>query len=492
MRTRVKGGWVIGHDNGHHTLIRDGEVVYEDDTIVFVGRDFPGEVTSEIDGTGMLVAPGFIDTHVHAGYQAQKRMITDVGRPDYFGQPFLEFDVAREGTTVGGDPRFFSEEDKKLNADDPWALFTTVELIRNGVTTFVEMGAPVHMQEALAKAVDRIGIRAYLGAGYDLGGWVGGQGGRLTRVIDEAQGSKVFADSVAFSERIDGSCGGRVRAILAPKRVETCSVTQLQKTASIAQANKFPVCIHAAYSVHEFYDILREHQKTSIQLLDHVGLLDLGPSLNIGHGNFVAEHRRLAYSGGNDIELMGAHGSTISHCACNLVRRARFLDTWSKYRKAGVNVALGSDTYPRDMIMQMRTASYFAKVLEHDLQCRERRGGIQCRDTRGCAVVGSRRSRPPFAGRQGRHHPHRSAQHSSWARARPVHSLVECGIGDDVKTVIVNGQICMRDRVIDGIDDSQLLAAAQRLGERTWANWQDWDTLGRSAEEMCPMSYAMM
>ena len=74
----------------------------------------------------------------------------------------------------------------------------------------------------------------------------------------------------------------------------------------------------------------------------------------------------------------------------------------------------------------------------------------------------------------------------------PVHSLVECGIGDDVKTVIVNGRMCMRDRVIDGIDDAQLLAAAQRLGERTWRNWQSWDTLGRTAEEMCPMSYAMM
>ena len=122
-------------------------------------------------------------------------------------------------------------EDRKLHAGDPWALFTAVELIRNGVTTFVEMGAPVHMQEALAQAVDRIGIRAYLGAGYDLGGWVGGPGGRLTRVIDEAQGAKVFADSVAFSERIDGTSGGRVRAILAPKRVETCSVAQLRKTA---------------------------------------------------------------------------------------------------------------------------------------------------------------------------------------------------------------------------------------------------------------------
>ena len=51
-----------------------------------------------------------------------------------------------------------------------------------------------------------------------------------------------------------------------------------------------------------------------------------------------------------------------------------------------------------------------------------------------------------------------------------------------MKTVIVNGRMCMHDRVIDGINDAQLLAAAQRLAERTWANWQDWDTLGRSGE----------
>jgi cytosine/adenosine deaminase-related metal-dependent hydrolase len=492
MKTRVKGSWVVGHHNGRHALIKDGEVVYENDSIIFVGRGFAGDVDEEIDGTGMLVAPGFIDTHVHAGYQAQKRMITDVGRPDYFGQPFLEFDVARAGTTVGGDARFFSDEDKRLHASDPWALFTAVELIRNGVTTFVEMGAPVHMQEALAAAVERIGTRAYLGAGYDLGGWVGGPEGRLTRVVDEAAGAQVFADSIAFSQRIDGKAGGRLKAILAPKRVETCSVEQLRKTAELARQHRFPVCIHAAYSVHEFYDILREHQKTSIELLDLVGLLDLGPLLNIGHGNFVAEHRRLAYSGGNDIDLMGRHGCTISHCPCNLVRRARFLDTWTRYRKAGVNVALGSDTYPRDMIMQMRTASYFAKVLEHNLSAASAAEVFDAatlsgarsldRNDLGRLAVGAKADISIINLRSMRHGPVRD----------PIHSLVECGIGDDVMTVIVGGEVCMRDRVIDGIDDAQLVAAAQRLGDRTWANWQDWDTLGRTAEQMCPMSYALM
>ena len=134
MKTRVKGSWVVGHHSGRHTLIKNGEVVFENDGIIFVGLGSAGDVDEEIDGTGMLVAPGFIDTHVHAGYQAQKRMITDVGRPDYFGQPFLEFDVARAGATVGGDPRFFSDEDKRLHDGDPWALFTAVELIRNVVT----------------------------------------------------------------------------------------------------------------------------------------------------------------------------------------------------------------------------------------------------------------------------------------------------------------------------------------------------------------------
>src|SRR5205814_5182219 len=38
-----------------------------------------------------------------------------------------------------------------------------------------------------------------------------------------------------------------------------------------------------------------------------------------------------------------------------------------KYTEAGINMTLGSDTYPRDLIMQMRTASYFGKVMSKSL-----------------------------------------------------------------------------------------------------------------------------
>ena len=73
----------------------------------------------------------------------------------------------------------------------------------------------------------------------------------------------------------------------------------------------------------------------------------------------------------------------------------------------------------------------------------------------------------------------------------PVKSLVECGVGDDVETVIVDGRDLHAGSDHRGSDVGELLKAAQLVGERTWAHWQDWDTLHRTADEMCPMSFPM-
>ena len=89
MRTRIKCGWLVGHANGHHTLWRNAELVFEQNTVLFVGERFDGEIDREIDAREKLVAPGFIDAHVHSGHRASHRLISDVGRGDYFGQPFF-------------------------------------------------------------------------------------------------------------------------------------------------------------------------------------------------------------------------------------------------------------------------------------------------------------------------------------------------------------------------------------------------------------------
>ena len=150
MRTRVTCGWLVAHAGGHHTLWRNAELVYEGNTVLFVGERFEGAVDREIDARDKLVAPGFIDTHVHSGHRASHRLISDIGRGDYFGQPFLEISVAREGARVGGDPRYVRPDDNSVAEDLLFnARFTVAELLRNGITTFVEFGSQLRVQQAL-------------------------------------------------------------------------------------------------------------------------------------------------------------------------------------------------------------------------------------------------------------------------------------------------------------------------------------------------------
>jgi len=494
MRTLVGGGWVVGFAEGTHTLIPEGIVVYEDDRIAHVGRRFDGRAEVEIDARGKLVCPGFIDTHVHSGHRASHRLITDAGRPDFFGQPFLDISVPREGRRVGGDPRYARPTDADADAGNRLlATFTIAEMLRNGITTFMEFGSQLRVQEALLGEVERLGLRAYLGAGYDSGRWVGDEKGRLKRVVDEAAGVKEFESAMAFIRKVDGSVNDRVRGLLAPREVETCTLDLLRATRRAADELRLPIVTHAAYNVIEFYEIVREHRMTPVELMESVGLL--GRDLTVGHGNLIADNGFMSYSGGRDLELMGRHGVTVSHCPVNIARRARSLDSWQKYRAAGINLALGSDTYPRDLIMQMRVASYFGKVMSHNLL------SASAAEVFEAATLGGARA----LGREdlGRLAPGAKAdivvidlETRDGLRFGPVRdpikALVECGIGDDVVTVIVDGIVRMRDRVIPGVDLSAVRREAQAAGEGVWGRVQEWDPLGRTAEQISPWSFPLV
>lgn len=494
MRTRINASWVIGHANGQHQLIRDGVVVYEGNSIVHAGRNFEGHVDKTIEAKGKLAAPGFIDTHVHSGHRASHRLITDTGRPMYYGQPFLEISVPREGRIVKGDPRYLKHGDAGSEAAFQLnATFTVAELLRTGVTTFVEYGSQLRVQDALLAEVTRLGIRGYLAPGYDCGRWVGDERGRLKRVRDDGMGLKGLETALDWIAKHDGAADGRVRGILVPREVETSSIELLERTREAADRLKLPIATHAAYSVLEFHDVVREHMKTPIELLHDLGLLR--PTLNIGHGNFIADNPNLNYAAGRDLSLMGAAHATVSHCPINIVRRARTLDNWKKYEDAGVNMSLGSDTYPRDMVMNMRTASYLGKIMSHSYFAASAGDVFRAATLGGAISVGREdlgRLAPgaladiiliDLSGRGTlRYGPVRD----------PVKSVVECGVGDDVDTVIVDGKICMENGVIPGVDFARLCEEAQAAGEHVWDTLAEWDPLGRSAEEACPWSYPMV
>ncbi len=494
MRTKIEASWIVGHERGQHQLIRDGAVVYEGNTVIHVGKRFEGQVDKTIDARDKLVAPGFIDTHVHSGHRASHRLITDTGRPMYYGQPFFEISVPKEGKIVKGDPRYLKHGDAGADAALQLnAIYTVAELLRAGVTTFVEYGSQLRVQDALLAEVTRLGARAYLAPGYDCGRWVGDERGRLKRTRDDQAGLRGLETALEWIAKHDGAAGGRVRGILVPREVETSSMELLTRTRAAAAERKLPVATHAAYSVLEFHDIVREHMMTPIELLESLELLR--PTLNIGHGNFIADNPNLNYSAARDLALMGRAGVTVSHCPINIVRRARTLDNWKKYQEAGVNMAIGSDTYPRDMIMNMRTASYLGKIMSHTylaatagevFRAATLGGAISVgRDDLGRLSPGARADIIviDLTGRNSlRLGPVRD----------PIKSIVECGVGDDVDTVIVDGKICMEGGVIPGVDFAALRNEAQQAGQAVWDSVEEWDPLGRTAEEASPWSFPLV
>jgi cytosine/adenosine deaminase-related metal-dependent hydrolase len=283
-----------------------------------------------------------------------------------------------------------------------------------------------------------------------------------------------------------------VRGILVPREVETSSLELLRRTVEAADERKLPMATHAAYSVLEFHETVRQYTMTPIELLHSLGMLR--PTLNIGHGNFIADNPNLNYSRACDLRLMGEARVSISHCPINIVRRARVLDNWKRYREAGVNISIGSDTYPRDMIMNMRTASYLGKIMSHTYLAATAGEVFEAATLGGAISVGRDdlgRLTPGAAadiiivdlsGRDTlRYGPVRD----------PVKSLVECGIGDDIETVIVDGRVVVQGGKIPGVDFADLRKQAQAAGEAIWATLPEWDPLGRTADDACPWCYPL-
>lgn len=474
MRTVIRGGWVIGYAKGSHRLYRDGIVVVEDDRILGVGYGYDGPADSTIDARGRIVCPGFVDTHVHLGIRSAHRLLQDAGRQDFFGQPMTHF-VPREGTA----PPY---EDRELSA-----CYTAAELLRSGTTTFLGIGDARRGLDELVDQVGRLGLRAYLGPGFQSAHRVGAAEGRVKFVWDEAHGQEELAEAVAWIRKVDGAHDGRVRGLLAPEGTDDTSIELFQATREVADTLGVPITTHAAYNIVEFHQVVERYRMTPIELLHAAGLLR--PDLIIGHCNFVAENRITNYAGGRDLELIAAAGATVAHSPVNLVRRGRCLDNWERYRRAGVRISLGTDTFPRDIVLQMRTASYVAKVLTGSYLAAPAADVFTAATIGGADALG----RPDL----GRLAPGAKADlivvdtpGFRWGPVRdPVKSLVDCGVGDDVDTVMVDGVIRMERQRIPGVDVESLCGEAQRAAETFWDKLPEWDPLGRTADEACPWSF---
>ncbi len=342
--------WIVAWDDetGGHKYLQGADVAFTDDAIVQVGGRYEGAVDEEIGGAGVCVMPGLINIHNHTS-----SMPTFKGLREELANPRFYMSALYDGWNLF----VVAPEDRVWNA-----RFAHCELLKSGVTTFVDMCRPF---PGWLDAVVDSGLRACFAPLFESAVWHTENGYRLDYIWYDDNGQKVFDEALAVIDAAVNHNSGRLSGMIAPMAVDTCTADLLRDSMAVAVERDLPFQLHAGEAVMEFLEITRRTGKTQIQWIAELGLL--GPRTIIGHGIFLDHHSWLHWSTRDDIGLLASTGTSVAHCPTPFSRYGITLESLGAYLDAGINIGIGTDCSPHNMIEEMRTAAIMARVTDENM-----------------------------------------------------------------------------------------------------------------------------
>lgn len=472
-RTAIEAGWVVAYDGRGHRLLRNGTVVIEGQQIIHVGPTFDGRVDERIQAHDRILTPGLISTHAHiAGSPLDRSFIEDVGNPQFYYSGLFEMLPVRSAAQDEAGSRACVE-------------FSMGELLRGGVTTVTEMGSH---GEYVVDCAGRFGLRCYVAQGYRSGRWLTRDGRSVSWEWDEEAGRQGLRHALDFIERYDGAHAGLVSCFLSPMQVDTCTRELLVESRRLADELQRPLQIHTSQSVTEFQELLRRHGMTPIAWLNEIGLL--GPRVILGHAIIIGGSSWSTYPPG-DIKVMVDSGCSVAHAVWVFARRGIAMESFARYRRAGVNVSLGTDTNPQSVLEAMRWTAVISKIVDRDTRV------ATGADVFEAATLGGARA----LGRDdlGRIAPGAKAdlvlwKGSSWTMSPlrdPVKNIVFNATNEDIDSVYVNGRQVVAGGTVLAADEARILADLQAAGERMWPRMAEFDWAQRGVDELSPLTYPL-
>ncbi|MCD6029367.1 MAG: amidohydrolase [Thermomicrobiales bacterium] len=472
-RRRIDASHVIAYQDDGHRYLRDGVVVTDGSDIVHVGPagSWTEPVDETIDATGMVLTPGFVNTHAHlADSPLDKSFVEDMGRRQFYLSGLFEYLPVRS--------QAMDEE-----AANSGLAFSMAELLRTGTTTVMEIG--FHGEEAVRQA-GKVGMRLYMGLGYRSARWYTDDGKTVKYAWDEEAGLRGLERAVRFIEEHDGAQNGRIKGFLSPLQVDTCTADLLRKSRNAAVSMGVPLALHTSQSVNEFLEMTQRHGLTPIEWLREIGFL--GPEVILGHAIITAPGTWSNWSG-DDIGILADTGTNVAHCVWVFARRGMAMESFARYLARGVNMTLGTDTCPQSMIEGLRYTAVVSKLVDRQTEV------ATAADVFNAATLGGARA----LGRDdlGRVAPGAKADLLLWngdsqfmtPLRDPIRNLVYSAAAEDLDTVLIDGEIRMRHREIPGVDLAALTRDLQAAGERMWANVDKGDWAGRSIDELAPQTF---
>lgn len=486
MKVKLQGRYVIGFDGNDHVILENAEVVYERDTIIYVGKNYSHEVDEVINVGNSVISPGFIDLNA-------------LGDIDH---DILHLEASNDRVkNLLWSERYVEEGHHELMAEEEEAfksLYAYSQLILHGVTTAMPITSVYYKKwaetyEELAVAANHaadLGLRMYLGPSFQSGIRVVQPDGRIKIYWDKEAGLKGLERAVKFILEYDNSYGGLIRGMLAPERIECQTEESLLQTKYFSEKFNVPIKLHAAQGSFEYKTILQTKGKTPIQYLYQLGFL--GAKTGIPHAHFVAGYSEAEGGAGNDMELLVETNTTVIHCPLIIGRHGYALESFAKYKRAGINLALGTDTFPPDIFQNIRTGSMLSRLIEKDVK------DSSYADLYRAATLGGAN----FLGRDD------IGRLATGAKADiiainldgfhmgviddPIRTMITSGSGRDVILSIINGKVVMKDRKLPNHDIEEIKARGQKYFNKMRKGYLNRDYQQLPEKELLPPSFKVV
>lgn len=423
----IKGGTLVTVDA--NDAVVEGDLLVRDGRIVAVGET-ESAADEVIDARGCAVMPGFVQTHVHLCQTIFRGAADDLALIDWLKQRVWRMEAAHTASSVRAS-----------------AQLAVAEMIKGGTTCALTMETVRHTEEVF-RVVEETGFRATVGkcmmdAGDDVPG----------ALLEETESS--LKESLALIEKWHGRAEGRVRACFAPRFAVSCTRELLERVASLAREHKVVVHTHASENLTEIEMVRQATGMRNVEYLASIGLA--APHVALAHCVHLNE---------SELELLARTGAHVLHCPSSNLKLGSGIAPVREMLQRGINVSLGADgaacNNRLDAFTEMRTAALLQKVV-HGADALDARRVLRMATIDGAHALGVESETGSLeAGKRADVSLVALDKLHTTPRPDIVSTLVYAAEASDVRSVIIDGRLVMRERELLTLDEEEVKAEANR------------------------------
>ncbi|AOM84029.1 5'-deoxyadenosine deaminase [Salisediminibacterium beveridgei] len=419
-----------------------GDILIEGTDILAVGEHLPCPTDAEvIDGTGRVVIPGFIQTHIHLCQTIFRGRGDDLELMDWLKGRIWPLEAAHDPESI-----YYS------------AMLGTGELIQSGTTSIVDMETVHHTNEAF-EGMARSGIRA-------LSGKVMMDQGEDVPLPLQEDTMTSLKESTDLLEKWHGYDQGRLQYAYSPRFVVSCTENLLKETALLSKEYQVRVHTHAAENQGEIAIVERDTGMRNVEYLDALGLAN--ERLILAHCIWLSDREK---------EIIRDKQVKVTHCPGSNLKLASGRAEIPQLLDAHVCVSLGADGAPcnnnLDMFNEMRLAALIHKP-ENGPTAMDAKKVFQMATIGGAKAMG-------MEDQIGSIEPGKKADlailnlndlhmYPSYD-VDTISRIVYSATRADVETTIIHGKIVMRNRILTTMNKEEVMrdsnTAIKRLIRRT-------------------------